>query len=178
MAGVYHTVSTEYCGVPAIAIHDGLADAPLVVITRSAALSRLGKADHHRGVYAGRALRGGDVVGRANGILLGTFDTELLACSSEIATTESVCGNDKLIVLPSESRRGAFDLVDGSRCGAPYLSLMNDPRGTRLKANVALEGREFVTLGPVPAFTFDLPLQNNAQSELLWDYGPCFWTVD
>ena len=68
-------------------------------------------------------------------------------------------------------------MLDGEHGGAPFIQLCNDPRNTRLGANTALSDHGWlrVTHARIPAFDLDKTLEQNAQSELRFDYGDHYW---
>ena len=93
--------------------------------------------------------------------------------------------SDKLVALKSGSvgsgGRG-WCVVDGTESAdkPPYIPLINDVRGTRMKANCVLtEGGylDVIAEGGVPPFQPDKPAEENVDSELRIEYGDSFWSV-
>ena len=145
---------------------------PVFVVAPSAALLRKGL--HQLGLYAGVDLPSNASLGRYEGDVLGTFRTAAEASRSDVAEREDKRGNTMMLVR--KNRTGEFELVDGTHAPPPYLSLCNDPRGTRLAQNLrATEFGGMYTTCRVPAFDVNATLYANANAELLWDYGSTFW---
>lgn len=151
------------------------ADVPLFVIAPSAALQRLSTPKHEIGIYAARTLRHLEHLGKYTGTILGTYDNASLASRSSAASSAERDGSTMLLVTMASG--GGYDLIDGREATAPYLCLMNDPANTGLTANVLSDGKGFFVRKKrgVKAFDFDVPLDQNAASELLWEYGAKFW---
>lgn len=144
---------------------------PWVVVAPSALLHRLGVSG--RGLYAARAFRREERIGQYGGTVLGTF------ASRDEALASPFCGpdRDKLITRrPSEGGPGV-QLVCGHAAGPPFLQLINDPRGTRLGANVRLTQGGWVIALRARAKRFDLRrgLEANIGAELRLAYGDDFW---
>lgn len=149
---------------------------PWVVVGESALLRRLGRSG--LGLYAARALHRDDLVGRYDGTVVGTFASRRAALESSQAQRLVRRGHDKLITRKRRHGPG-IELVDGDTSGPPYMMRLNDPRGTRLQANVGLTegGYVKVTQRRVPAFDLGKPLEANASSELRLEYGDEYWAM-
>ena len=146
---------------------------PWVVAAESALLARLGV--EGLGLYAARPFKRGDRIGKYTGTQVGpVFRThEDAARSPEVRALVSR-GNDKL--LATTTANGVV-VVDGAAGGLPLLQLANDPRGTKLGANVHVtpHGYMVVRAARIPPFDFRHSLADNLQAELRWSYGDGYW---
>lgn len=148
-----------------------------VVVAPSAILR--GVAPEALGLYACRTFHEGDYVGYYDGTVLGTFTSRAEAMGSNVArrTVRSVRG-DKLITR-NRSSGGGVELVDGSSQGPPYMSRINDPRGTPYRStNVTLTSGGWIrATKSIQAFNPAKSLAENAKSELRFDYGDEYWAL-
>jgi hypothetical protein len=87
-------------------------------------------------------------------------------------------GHDKMITRRASHGPGV-ELVDGASSGPPYLSRINDPRNTSLRANVELTpgGWLQVIQNNIPPFDLSKGVDQNARAELRFDYGDEFWSA-
>ena len=147
---------------------------PWIVVTRSALLARLGVMG--LGLYAARPFRRDEYIGKYDGSLVAHFGSRQEAMASAQARRLLRRGHDKLVTVRSSGSAG-FDLLDGEHGGPPYVQLCNDPRNTRLAANTELSDHGWlrVSHAKIPAFDLDKTLEQNAQSELRFDYGDHYW---
>ena len=150
---------------------------PWVVEAESALLHRVGR--RGLGLYAARACRVDDYLGRYDGQVVGTFASRAAALASPQCASRVRHGSDKLITR-RPSHGAGVELVDGTTSGPPFLPRMNDPtRGTRLQPNVVLTpgGWARVTQRRVPAFDLDADLEANIGAELRLAYGDEYWDL-
>lgn len=149
---------------------------PWVVVAESALLRELGRSG--LGLYAARPFKQDELVGRYDGTVVGTFESRQAALASPQARRLVRRGHDK-IVTRRRDRGPGVELVDGVTSGAPYMMRINDPRGTRLRANVVLTDGGYVKVVQerVPAFDLDKTLEENRKSELRFDYGDGYWAM-
>jgi hypothetical protein len=107
------------------------------------------------GLYAARAFKFEDFLGRYDGQVVGTYASRAAALASPQCASRVRHGADKLITRRPSNGPGV-ELVDGATSGPPFLPRMNDPTrgGTRLQPNVELTpgGWVKVTQRRVPAF--------------------------
>jgi hypothetical protein len=150
---------------------------PWLVVAESAIMERLGRRGN--GLYAARAFANGSYLGRYSGELIGHYGTRQEALEAPETRRLAQRGRDKLVVIRSAQGRG-FDLIDGDRAGPPHLEMANDPRGTRLGANVNLTDAGWMRVESsrgVPPFDLSRSLQDNIRSELRWEYGEDYWAL-
>ena len=151
---------------------------PWVVEAESALLRRVGKR-RSLGLYAARAFKFEDFLGRYDGHVVGTFASRDAALASPQCASRVRHGADKLITRRLSHGPGV-ELVDGETGGPPFLHRMNDPRGTRLQPNVELTpgGWVRVTQRRVAAFDLAAGLEGNVGAELRLSYGDDdYWDV-
>lgn len=146
---------------------------PWVVVARSALLDQLGSTG--LGLYAARKLKKGDVIGKYNGTVVGTYNSRSNALRSKRVRNLIESGRD-MIVTRSAHPRGV-EVVNGSTGSAPYLQYANDPRGTGYRANAFLSPGGYMTVAQseIPAFDIDKSLTDNIRSEIRWSYGEDYW---
>ena len=149
-------------------------DRPLFVVAPSAALrGERGQL----GLYAAINFPTNMFVGSYDGALLGEYATAKEASDSAPARRHERLGNTMMLVR--KTREGKYQLMDGRKCGPPYLNLCNDPKGTRRAANLRMtEFGGFYTTASVPAFDLERSVHANGASELLWSYGDRYWKAD
>ena len=149
---------------------------PWVVVAESALLRRIGKTG--LGLYAARSFQRDHVVGRYDGNVVGTYGSRKAALESPEAQRLVRRDHDKLITRKRSNGPG-IELVDGGTSGPPYMMRLNDPRGTRLRANVGVTDGGYVKViqTRVPAFDLDKSLDANVQSELRLDYAGDYWEM-
>jgi hypothetical protein len=163
-----HTVDGQIYGV----FRPG-EDRPLFVVAPSAAL-RGGK---ELGLYAAIDFPTNMFVGSYDGAVLGEYATAKEASESAPARRQERLGNTMMLVR--KTREGKYQLMDGRKCGPPYLNLCNDPKGTRRAANLRMtEFGGFYTTASVPAFDLERSVHANGASELLWSYGRSYWQAE
>ena len=144
---------------------------PWVVEAESALMRRVGR--RGLGLYAARAFKRDDFLGRYDGQVVGTFASRDEALASAQCASRVRHGADKLITRRPSHGPGV-ELVDGATSGPPFMPRMNDPtRGTRLQPNVEVTpgGWVKVTQRRIPAFDLAADLEGNVSAELRLSYG-------
>jgi hypothetical protein len=149
---------------------------PWVVIAPSAIMRRVGV--RGLGLYAARSYKRDDYIGMYDGQVVGEYATRAEALSSAEARHLLRRGHDKLITLRRTDGPGV-QLVDGERCSAPFVALVNDPRGTALEASCGLTDAGWLRViqARVPAFDVNKTIEQNAASELRIEYGAPYWDL-
>jgi hypothetical protein len=164
---------------------------PWVLVRPSAILSNF--AGNERGVFAAQNMRKDTVIGRYVGRLLGRSGDS--ATEAYVRELEESGQGDYLITIeglfvdgnrPTQveqeqiaiAGRVLFPQEDWSYPGA-YIHLLNDGRNTPYENNVAVnpDGRATLTRD-VPAYPAspEASVDEKADSELRWFYGPSFWS--
>ena len=146
-----------------------------MIEAESALLRRVGR--RGLGLYAARAFKFEDYLGRYDGQVVGTYASRDAALASAQCASRVRHGADKLITRRPSHGPGV-ELVDGATSGPPFLPRMNDPtRGTRLQPNVELTpgGWVKVTQRRVPTFNLAADLDANVGAELRLSYGDDYW---
>ena len=148
---------------------------PWVVVAESAVLNSLGFKG--QGLYAAKAFKKDDVIGRYDGQVVGVFESRADALESDVTKRLVRMQRDKLITR--NRKGGGVELVDGHTQGPPFLAKVNDPRGTNMRPNVFISpfGYMCVLQARIPAFDFDLGLEANRASELRFSYGDEYWRM-
>jgi hypothetical protein len=137
-------------------------------------MNRVGK--RGMGLYAGRRFKEGDIVGRYEGNVVGTYASKDTAINSNTVKRLVRGGADKLRIMRSPEE--GWDVVDGDNAPLPTLSLVNDPRGTRFNANVDVSEWAYMRcISNIPAFDLTRRLEQNIGSELKSEYGEAFWNI-
>jgi len=148
----------------------GVDSVPSFIVAPSAALNR--KNLSQLGLYAGKEFSAKTNIGPYTGALLGTYDSARAASTSN----EAEENKENTMLLVRETKEQQYELIDGQKAEAPYLSLCNDPKGTGMETNVRpSKFGVLYTTTRIPAFDLNKPLEENIKSELLWDYGPKYW---
>ena len=149
---------------------------PWVVVAPSALMVRaVGK--RGLGLYAAKALKRDDYVGQYDGRVVSWFPTRAAALSASETRRLLRRGHDNLITVRTQSP--GFDLIDGENGSAPFVQMVNDPRGTALQANAELTDGGFLRVvhARVPAFDLNKTLDDNIHSELRINYGDEYWDL-
>ena len=142
-----------------------------VRVERSAILDRIG-APPGKGLYASRTFVRGDVIGRFEGETLFRAVTK-----QEVEDYTAALKNksDRLMIV---RRRGGYELLEASNgLHAPFLDMINDPRGTALRPNVMLtdSGNVVVIQATIPALDASMGADSYVRSELRMSYGEEYW---
>lgn len=144
---------------------------PWVIVAPSALLQSIGF--EGLGLYAARAFKRDDVVGRYDGTVIDT-SVESVDISKRIGELV-LQGHDKLLLRRNEQKQ--MEIVDGATSGPPYLMRCNDPRGSRYKPNTRYTDGGYMRISQsrVKAFDMSKSVQDNIVSELRVDYGSDYW---
>ena len=148
---------------------------PWVIEAESALLDAVGAGG--KGLYAARKFKHGECIGRYDGEVVKTFRSRKEAIESPECDLRLRRGSDKLITRKPTTGPGV-ELVDGTTGGFPLLQRMNDPRGTRYKANVELTEGGWARVAQkrgVPAFDLTAGKDVNIAAELRFSYGEGYW---
>ena len=95
---------------------------PWLVIAPSAVMNRVGR--RGMGMYAGMRFKDGDIVGRYEGNVVGTYASKDTAINSNTVKRLVRGGADKLRIMRSPEE--GWDVVDGDSAPLPTLSLVNE----------------------------------------------------
>lgn len=144
-----------------------------VRVERSAILDRVG-APQGNGLYASRTFVRGDVIGRFEGETL--FRAVKKQEVQDYCTSTLKTKSDRLMIV---RRRGGYELLEASNGKhAPFLDMINDPRGTALRPNVMLtdSGNVVVIQATIPALDASMGgTDAYLRSELRMSYGEEYW---
>ena len=146
---------------------------PWVVIAKSAIMASNGV--DGLGLYAARGFKRDSYVGRYDGEIVGHYCDVNAAMRDTRVIDRVQRGHDRLIYLTAPG--GGVNVMDGQNGGPPHIDYVNDPRGTRLRANACISpyGWLKVISSGVPPFRLDKHLHENINSELRYDYGDDYW---
>lgn len=131
------------------------------------------------GLFAARDFSVGGTIGFMRDGILGTYDERSDALRDKIGNLRDVDGAHYLYVLPAQ-QRGSVTLHDGrfGRPGGPRNA--NDGRGSTLAQNCCFmeDGRLLVRgFRDIPRLRSGATDAQRCRSEILWDYGPDYWSV-
>ena len=149
---------------------------PWLVRAPSALLARRGV--RRMGLYAGRRFVSEGVIGKYDGRVVESHATREAAVSADSTRHLVRQGSDQLRLIRTQGGRG-WDVVDGEDGPLPSLGLVQDPRGTNFRPNVAVSeyGYMRVVSASIPAFDLGKAIDQNIGSELKHAHGEPFWSA-